>query len=449
MSFSLRRLSGLLFPFGALFVTPLGCAADGLIGGECAEGYAFCDDKCISITDDELNCGGCDIACPRNLACIDSVCGGPDGIVTVPGTGGEDGMGGEGPETGGNGFGGINTGAGGPGGNEGTGGGDPGGTGGSDTGGGDTGGTGGSDPVCVAPFNTPAFCGDCDTQCGAAEPNCAPDGDGSYECVATCTMDPFTTQCGSVCVDTTNDPRHCGSCGNRCDSGICVSSECIGRVSGHMVALCMSFETASPAQTIILGNAVFLAQGSSVRILAYTRDASSASINGTNQALVSTAAARGRAFEKTDVTGLNSVGNQLNRTDYEVLIIYDQENAPAGRMESRATAWAPAIQTFAELGGIVIVLTGGDGISEMDEFIAGIGIAGVSGTTSHDGNNYSVVAPGDALAIGVVSPFLAVPSSCVFNGAPAQDGELIYVTEGADPGPGVGDPGVIHRIVVP
>ena len=60
----------------AFGVSPAGCAADGLIGGECAEGYELCDDACISITDDEANCGGCDIACPRNLACVDALCGG-------------------------------------------------------------------------------------------------------------------------------------------------------------------------------------------------------------------------------------------------------------------------------------------------------------------------------------------------------------------------------------
>jgi hypothetical protein len=216
-----------------------------------------------------------------------------------------------------------------------------------------------------------------------------------------------------------------------------------------MVALCMSFEGSTSGQTNLLGNAVFLAQGDPVRILAYTRDSAVASINGTNQALVSAAAARGRAFAKTEITGLNSVTNQLNRADYEVLIIYDQQNAPAGRMASRAAAWSPTIQAFAELGGIVVVLTGGGGISEMDELVDGIGLASVTGTTNYNGNNYAVIAPGDALAIGVVSPYLAVATSCVFSGAQASDSELIYVTEGATPGPGVGDPGAMHRIVVP
>lgn len=450
MKRSRRHLSGLLFPAFGLFALPLGCNADGLIGGECAEGYAFCDEKCISITDDEVNCGDCDVACPRNLACINAICGGPDGTVTVPGTGGDGGgMGGENPGTGG-GFGGINTGAGGPGGND-TGGGNN--TGGADTGGADTGGSGGGggggDPVCVEPYDSPQFCGDCDTQCSGGTPNCAPDGGGSYECVANCIEDPYVTECGAICVDTTNDPRHCGGCNNRCESGICVSSDCVGRVNGHMAAICASYASQSPAQTNLLGNAVFLASTDPVRILAYVRDTSGVSINGTNQALASAAAARGRDYEKTEVTGLASVANQLTRADYDVLIVYDQQNAPAGRMASRAAAWAPAIETFTELGGIVIVLTGGDGTNEMNEFIDGIGIASVTGTTNYDGSRYSVVAPGDALAIGVVSPFLAVPTSCVFDGAPMADGELVYVTEGADPGPGQGDPGVIHRIVVP
>ncbi len=452
-----RHLSGLLIAASWLFVAPLGCNADGLIGGECADGYAFCDEKCISITDDETNCGGCDIACPRNLACVDALCGGPDGDVTLPGTGGAGDTGGMGGDTGtGGGFGGINTGAGGPGGRDsgGTGGGDTGGTGGGDTGGsggggGDTGGTGGGGPVCVEPYDSPQFCGDCDTQCTGATPNCSPDGAGSYECIANCTEDPYLTECGAICVDPDTDPRHCGMCNNRCDSGICVNGSCVGRVNGHMAAICGSYQSSSPAQTNLLGNAVFLATGNPVRILAYTRDSTVASINGTNQSLAAAATARGRAYEKTDVTGLGSVENQLTRADYDVLIVYDQQNAPAGRMASRAAAWAPTIQTFTDLGGIVVVLTGGAGTNEMHEFVAGIGLASVTGTTNYDGDDYAVVAPGDALAIGVVSPFRAVPTSCVFTGGPAEDGELIYVTEGADPGPGLGEPGVIHRIVVP
>jgi len=35
------------------------------------------------------------------------------------------------------------------------------------------------------------------------------------------------TVCGSQCVDTDSDPRHCGMCGNRCDSGaFCSEGEC-------------------------------------------------------------------------------------------------------------------------------------------------------------------------------------------------------------------------------
>lgn len=430
-----KTISRLLAPCLLTFaLAPTGCAADGLIGGECAVGYEFCADQCISITDDEANCGGCDIACPRNLACVDALCGGPDGTATVPGSGGGSGTGGAPSGTGG-GFGGLNTGAGGPGGNEGS--------------GGAIGGSGGSGGECTAPFDTPAACGDCDTQCSGNTSTCAPDGDGSYECVATCTTDPFLTECDATCVDTTSDPRHCGSCNNRCDSGICLDSMCVGSTYGHKVALCMSFQTSSPSQTALLGNAVFLATRNPVRILSYTRETSTASINGTNQALTSAAAARGRTFERTNVTGLNAITNQLTREDYDVLIICDQQNAPAGQMAARATAWSPAIDTFTELGGVVVVLTGGGGTSEVHELIEGLGIVNSSGTLNNTDNNYVVSAPGDALAIGLVSPFLAVDRSCVFDGTPPSDSETVYVLEGSTPGPANGLPGAVHRIVAP
>jgi len=211
----------------------------------------------------------------------------------------------------------------------------------------------------------------------------------------------------------------------------------------------MSFQTSSTSQTNLLGNSVFLATNNPVRILAYTRETTTASINGTNQALTSAAAARGRTFQRTNVTGLNAITNQLTREDYDVLMIYDQQNAPAGQMAARATAWGPTVDAFAALGGVVVVLTGGGGTSEVHELIEGLGIVASTGTLNNTNNNYLVSAPGDALAIGVVSPFLAVNRSCVFAGTPASDSETVYVIQGATAGPTSGLPGAVHRIVAP
>lgn len=54
-------------------------------------------------------------------------------------------------------------------------------------------------------------------------------GPGSDECLA-----PRTT-CGSQCVDTSSDPRHCGTCNNRCDS-FCSEGACATSCAGSLTA---------------------------------------------------------------------------------------------------------------------------------------------------------------------------------------------------------------------
>ena len=52
-------------------------------------------------------------------------------------------------------------------------------------------------------------------------------GDGTCNC-AVCDCDPGFTACGSRCIDTSSDVRHCGGCDNRCGSGpwTCVGGSC-------------------------------------------------------------------------------------------------------------------------------------------------------------------------------------------------------------------------------
>ncbi len=118
----------LLLAFSALLLSPAACSTDGLVGGACAEGHAYCAEVCISILDDETNCGACNQACVRNLACVAGVCGGEDGTAMLPGaTGGRGGQGSGGDDMGGSGA--TGTGASGQGGSGGTGGNSTGGSG--------------------------------------------------------------------------------------------------------------------------------------------------------------------------------------------------------------------------------------------------------------------------------------------------------------------------------
>lgn len=439
----MKATSLILSLVGALLLSTAGCSSDGLVGGECTTGYAFCEGSCISVSDDYQNCGACNLTCGRNLACVSGICGGEDGMQMRPDeTGGSGGMsvgGMGGASTGG--FGAF--GAGGPGGNDGTGAmGATGGSGGS----GGSGGTGGGG-MCLPPYDSPSACGDCDTRCSGGKPNCAPDGAMGFECVANCLIDPFTTECSGSCIDTQTDAQHCGACGNVCPSGICVDGDCEGGTSGHMVALCFNFERQSSAQTNLFANTVFLASRSPVRVLSYTKDVPAGILSATNTALSQAGAIKGRSFVTTEVTSAATVATELTRANYDVLLVPDQIDAPAGELAMVGATWLAAVQNFTGTGGVVVTLTGGEGTGEMPELIDSLEIFNATGTTEYDGQFMYVNSPGDAVGINVVTPFRSVLQSCTFDTPDAPDGLHVHVTtDNESPG---GNPGAVHRIVLP
>jgi hypothetical protein len=67
-----------------------------------------------------------------------------------------------------------------------------------------------SAPGCETDFGDTNHCGGCNTVCSGATPLCAPVG-GSFVCTDRCPPNA-STRCGNRCVDTSNDPQHCGSC---------------------------------------------------------------------------------------------------------------------------------------------------------------------------------------------------------------------------------------------
>lgn len=432
------RLSRLMLcVVAALGCFPAACNTDGLIGGDCDRGSAYCHGRCISIVDDEANCGACDVACRRNLACVEGLCGGPDGDITVDDLpGGNGGQGGAGPDDG---SGGITVGAGGPGGR--------GGSGGTASAAGGTANAAGGGDGCLEPIDKPNSCGSCNVRCPASAPNCTPTEDGGHVCIPNCTVEPFITECSGKCVDVTSDPGHCGRCFNACASGICADGECIGAASGHEIAICASYEGSSSGQTTLLTNAVFLGSANPVRILAYVRDTSNASLTGTDQALESASQQAARSYNVTKVTALNAVNNQLSRSDYDVLLVYDQQAAPSGRLAELGTSWASTIHDFSRTGGVTVILSGGGGRGEMGDFITNLGLMQVQSSDDYTGERYYVSAPGDAIGINVVSPFLAIRTSCIFNTSDAASGELVFVVRGGTDADAA--PGVVHRIIAP
>jgi len=218
----------------------------------------------------------------------------------------------------------------------------------------------------------------------------------------------------------------------------------------------MDYTWAQPmtAHTALLGNAVFLSLRSEVRILAYTRYAPSAVRNQVNRAIGWSATARGRSYRIDPITVATQLSAELNVLDYDVLLVYEQADAPAGQLATLGAQWnaSGVLQSFAGAGGVIIVLDGAQGSSEMAEFIDSAGLLALDGHSAiaidDSTTRFFNRAPGDALGIGVVSPLSPVPYSCTFDTQVAPSSDTVFViTDAASPA--VGNPVVVHRTVAP
>ena len=202
---------------------------------------------------------------------------------------------------------------------------------------------------CTPPFDTAQQCGDCTTRCSGATPLCALS-DGGYACVPMCP--PPLVDCNGECVDLNSDPLNCGSCGNVCPTGLCQGRTCVGATVGHVVLMCMNYEQSlqNAPQTVLLGNAVFLPLRNPVRVLAYDEHTPPSNKNRVDTTIGWAGSARGRAFTTTSVSSAAEVLSGLSVLSYDVFLIYDQPNAPAGALGSNGTLLSASLDAFARAG---------------------------------------------------------------------------------------------------
>jgi hypothetical protein len=311
---------------------------------------------------------------------------------------------------------------------------------------------------CLPPYDSPAHCGDCDTHCMPPTPLCAPDGNGSFECVPKC-IAPLI-ECQGQCVDPNSfnsDPDNCGKCGNQCPSGICQDGKCVGARYGNVALLCSDFNSATQSSsfTTLLGNAVFLPQANPVKVLAYTRGASAAAVNRVNTVIGWAGGLRGnRTTTITEAKTVDSVTANLNITDYQVLLIHDLDQAKSGDPAAAATTWesASVLSSFARAGGVIVVLDGGDGTAEMNQLINAGNLldpsakTSVNGQTDITGEQVWNNAPFDVLGVNVLSPFLGTSHTCTFDTNAKASTDTIFVLSDDEAG---GAPVAIHRVIAP
>jgi hypothetical protein len=479
-----RSLSRLFL--AGLIVVAVACGSGGVVGGDCRDGLTQCGRSCVDLDSDEQNCGACNSPCIAGVECAGGICGG------TAGSGGSSGEGGAAGAAGTSGAGGVgpclppfNT---------------------ADRCGSCETSCSGETPLCslwgdefrcVAtcppPFavcggscvdlgGDPQHCGECGTTCPAAcqarmcAPRCSPpyeDCDGvcadpqsnsahcgecnnrceeGEECVlGQCELRCVSplVRCGKECIDIDSDAQHCGACFQECPTGICQGSKCIGATPGQIVLACMTYEQTaqSSPQTVLLGNAVFLPVRNPVRIVAYDQYADPTIATRVDTAIGWAATARNRTFSVTRVSDAAAVPTELDPTKQDVLLIYDQRNAPAGTLGELGAQWAQALDDFALKGGVVVVLSGTSGSGEMTAFISGAGLLATTGATALvAGQSLYNRAPGDAVGVGVLSPFAARKESCAFTTSEVPSGSSVFVVSDVSATGGQGSPVVVHKI---
>jgi hypothetical protein len=293
-----------------------------------------------------------------------------------------------------------------------------------------------------------------DVQSDGAEPDGAePDGattDAPSDAPADAiTCDDGLTLCNGTCVDTTSDPFNCGTCNVVCPSLLCANSKCVGGVPGSYVVIGHNFgATYSAAQAKVLGNSLLLATASTIRVRSYEQYAAPSAVANVKAILNAAAAGAGRTVAYTVATAPTDVSTGMTALDTDVLVVYDQSAAPANSLATIGAGWATTLANFTHVGGVVIALDGAAGNNpQMPALIQSAGILDVSGDTSVSPNTpLVVVAPADAVGLGVVSPYGAGNRSVYFSSNDPNGGSVTYVVE--DPGNDAGptQPVVVHKV---
>jgi hypothetical protein len=299
--------------------------------------------------------------------------------------------------------------------------------------------------ACPAPpYSTPDHCGSCATSCSGANPVCKTDGMGGYACAPAC--DVGQQLCGGACIDPQVDPNNCGSCGHVCPTRLCSGGKCRGATAGHVVVIGHDFASVTPVDTVaqVLVNAVYLPTRGHVRVLAFDGGwVDPAARLDVRLVLDAAGAVTGRSYGATTVSTSDDFLAKLNPDQTDVALVYDQTTAPTGALGPLGFAWHDALLAFEQAGGVVIALDGG-GNAETLSLLNNSGILSVSAHASVTSLNLSVTAPGDAIGIGVLSPYVSPFRSAGFTTSevPSATGFIVI----AEPTSAM--PVVVHKVVM-
>jgi hypothetical protein len=259
---------------------------------------------------------------------------------------------------------------------------------------------------CVDFTSDPANCSDCNVLC--------PSGVCNNSVCLVCDADQ--TVCGRQCVNTTTDPDNCGGCGYPCINGLCSNGHCEATGTGRAIVIGHDYLNNRTGMNRILGNAVFLWPVNPVHLFVYQGKANATAMAGATTAITQVANATGRQVVQT--VAANDVlpsDLALQLASADVFLIYGQESADDTALIQLGLDWSTALFNFVNSGGTVVLL---DGMytsnSGTCQILAQAGLLQVTRNVSATGDVCTVVAHGDALAIGLPKTYLCEKNSTSF-----------------------------------
>jgi hypothetical protein len=302
---------------------------------------------------------------------------------------------------------------------------------------------------CTPPYESVAHCGACDIACNSMD-ICSLGDSGTFQCVPLCA--PPLSDCNGTCVNESDDPDNCGTCGNVCKSGFCVGSLCTGTTQGAIIVIGYDYHVSNPevAPASLLANAAFIPTSNPLRILSFELYADATSVSNVKEILDAQAVALGRQKNQYTVPASGTdVPTELNISSYDELIVYDQANASPGALGLLGSMWATTLANFTAARGVVLSLDGAAGTTqEMPVFNTNSGLLSISNHTVLPKNTALVVlAPGDVVGSGVISPFASELDSVYFTTGVPTGGNVTYVV--VDPTSDAGQAPVVVHVNVP